>query len=126
VRLSSGHRKIILYSVPGKEPFRKRLQAAFGFRRMTTAMAIFEDPETAFAEGLNRARLNWCSAIWDCGQYAAPAPGFLRVRAASVPPDAAKPGMLASLNSPNILTQRLLITVPISLRRKTRYQRAKA
>jgi GNAT superfamily N-acetyltransferase len=47
VRLSAGHRKIILYSVPGKEPFYE----AFGFRRMTTAMAIFEDPAKAFRNG---------------------------------------------------------------------------
>ena len=39
VELSRGHRKIILYSVPGKEAFYRSL----GFRRMTTAMAIFED-----------------------------------------------------------------------------------
>jgi ribosomal protein S18 acetylase RimI-like enzyme len=42
-----GHRKIILYSVPGKEGFYERL----GFRRMTTAMAIFEDPAAAQARG---------------------------------------------------------------------------
>jgi ribosomal protein S18 acetylase RimI-like enzyme len=47
VRLSSGHKKIILYSVPGREKFYER----FGFRRMTTAMAIFEDPERALARG---------------------------------------------------------------------------
>jgi GNAT superfamily N-acetyltransferase len=52
VRLSAGHRKIILYAVPGKEPFYE----AFGFRRMTTAMAIFEDPAKAFRNGyLERA-----------------------------------------------------------------------
>jgi hypothetical protein len=32
-----------LDAVPGKEP----LHEAFGFRRMTTAMAIFEDPAGA-------------------------------------------------------------------------------
>ena len=47
VRLSASHRKIILYAVPGKEPFYE----AFGFRRMTTAMAIFENPDKAFARG---------------------------------------------------------------------------
>jgi predicted N-acetyltransferase YhbS len=47
LRLSSGHKKIILYAVPGKETFYER----FGFRRMTTAMAIFEDPASAFARG---------------------------------------------------------------------------
>jgi len=33
--------------VPGKEGFYER----FGFRRMTTAMAIFENPASAFARG---------------------------------------------------------------------------
>jgi ribosomal protein S18 acetylase RimI-like enzyme len=47
VRLSASHRKIILYSVPGREGFYE----GFGFRRMTTAMAIFEDPAKAFARG---------------------------------------------------------------------------
>ncbi|KWV58800.1 GNAT family acetyltransferase [Bradyrhizobium macuxiense] len=47
VRLSAGHRKIILYSVPDREPF----YASFGFRRMTTAMAIFADQAKAFAAG---------------------------------------------------------------------------
>lgn len=41
------HRKILLYAVPGKEPFYKR----FGFRRMCTAMAIFADPVQAAARG---------------------------------------------------------------------------
>lgn len=45
--LSQGHRKIILYAVPGKEGFYRR----FGFRRMTTAMAIFDDPAQATARG---------------------------------------------------------------------------
>jgi predicted N-acetyltransferase YhbS len=47
VELARGHRKIILYAVPGKEAFYKR----FGFRRMTTAMAIFDDPQAAAARG---------------------------------------------------------------------------
>lgn len=52
VRLCAGHRKIILYSVHGKEPFCE----AFGFRRMTTAMAIFENPAKAHRNGyLERA-----------------------------------------------------------------------
>jgi ribosomal protein S18 acetylase RimI-like enzyme len=42
-----GHRKVILYAVPGKEGFYRR----FGFQRMTTAMAIFEDPAQAAARG---------------------------------------------------------------------------
>ena len=47
VRLSASHRKIILYAAPGKEGLYKR----FGFRRMLTAMAIFEDSAKAFARG---------------------------------------------------------------------------
>ena len=47
VRLSAGHKKIILYSVPGKEPFYKK----FGFKRMRTAMAIFENQSLAQERG---------------------------------------------------------------------------
>ncbi len=47
VELSSGHKKIILYSVPGKEPFYKKL----GFKRMSTAMAIFENQAVAMERG---------------------------------------------------------------------------
>lgn len=47
VAASCGHRKIILYSVPGKEDFYRR----FGFRRMKTAMAIFENAEQAARNG---------------------------------------------------------------------------
>lgn len=45
--LSTGHKKIILYSVPGKEAFYKQL----GFKRMSTAMAIFENQDGALARG---------------------------------------------------------------------------
>lgn len=38
VELSQGHRKILLYSVPGKEAFYRK----FGFLRMKTAMGLFE------------------------------------------------------------------------------------
>ena len=48
VDLSKGHRKIILYAVAGKEPFYKK----FGFRRMKTAMAIFENQAQAAERGL--------------------------------------------------------------------------
>jgi len=41
------HRKIILYAVPGKEPFYR----GFGFRRMRTAMAIFENQAQALERG---------------------------------------------------------------------------
>jgi len=42
-----GHRKIILYSVPGKEGFYKKL----GFLPLLTGMAIFDDPAAAIARG---------------------------------------------------------------------------
>ena len=47
VERSRGHRKIILYAVPGKEAFYKKL----GFKRMTTAMAIFDDQALALERG---------------------------------------------------------------------------
>jgi ribosomal protein S18 acetylase RimI-like enzyme len=47
VALSQGHKKIILYSVPGREPFYRK----FGFRRMLTAMAIFENQPQALERG---------------------------------------------------------------------------
>jgi ribosomal protein S18 acetylase RimI-like enzyme len=47
MELSQGHKKIILYSVPGKEGFYRKL----GFLRMLTAMAIFQDQAAAIARG---------------------------------------------------------------------------
>lgn len=47
IAASQGHRKIILYAVPGKEAFYRR----FGFRRMRTAMAIFDNADQAAANG---------------------------------------------------------------------------
>jgi ribosomal protein S18 acetylase RimI-like enzyme len=47
VELSNGHTKIILYAVPGKEPLYRKV----GFKRMTTAMAIFEDQTRALEQG---------------------------------------------------------------------------
>lgn len=47
VERSRGHRKIILYAVPGKEPFYRK----FGFLRMKTAMAIFQNQEQQVARG---------------------------------------------------------------------------
>ncbi|CAN7259971.1 GNAT family N-acetyltransferase [Pseudorhodoferax sp. LjRoot39] len=47
VDAARGHRKILLYAVPGKEPFYRR----FGFLRMKTAMAIFENQEAQLAHG---------------------------------------------------------------------------
>lgn len=44
---SKEHKKIILYSVPGKESFYKKV----GFLRMLTAMAIFQDRESAIERG---------------------------------------------------------------------------
>ena len=46
--LSKGHRKIILYAAPGKDTFYLKL----GFKRMLTAMAIFENQEEAVRAGL--------------------------------------------------------------------------
>ncbi len=48
VKLSKGHKKIILYANPGRESFYKKL----GFKRMSTAMAIFENQEQALERGL--------------------------------------------------------------------------
>ena len=47
VEVSKGHKKIILYAVPGKESFYRK----FGFRRMLTAMAIFENQAQALERG---------------------------------------------------------------------------
>lgn len=44
---SRGHKKIILYAVPGKEPFYRK----FGFLRMRTAMAIFENQQLQVERG---------------------------------------------------------------------------
>jgi ribosomal protein S18 acetylase RimI-like enzyme len=48
VALSKGHKKILLYAAPGKEPFYRKL----GFKRMATAMAIFEREAEALRDGL--------------------------------------------------------------------------
>ncbi len=48
VELSKGHKKIILYAYPGKENFYRKL----GFKRMSTAMAIFENQNQALELGL--------------------------------------------------------------------------
>lgn len=47
LRQSEGHKKIILYSVPGSEAFYRK----FGFQRMRTAMAIFENQGVAMERG---------------------------------------------------------------------------
>lgn len=47
IETSRGHKKIILYAVPGKEPFYRRL----GFLRMKTAMAIFENQPQQLERG---------------------------------------------------------------------------
>ncbi len=47
VELCRGHKKILLYAVPGKEPFYRK----FGFVRMRTAMAIFENPRLMVERG---------------------------------------------------------------------------
>jgi ribosomal protein S18 acetylase RimI-like enzyme len=48
VELSQGHKKIILYAAPGKEPFYRKL----GFKRMATAMAIFKNQAQALENGV--------------------------------------------------------------------------
>lgn len=50
VELSRQHKKIILYAVPGKEAFYRKL----GFKRMTTAMAIFSNQTQALERGYVR------------------------------------------------------------------------
>ena len=45
---SKDHRKIILYAAPGKDAFYLKL----GFKRMLTAMAIFQDQAQAVKSGL--------------------------------------------------------------------------
>ena len=47
VERSRGHKKIILYAVPGKEAFYRK----FGFLRMKTAMAIFENQQQQLERG---------------------------------------------------------------------------
>jgi ribosomal protein S18 acetylase RimI-like enzyme len=47
VEASQDHKKIIIYAVPGKEPFYRR----FGFLRMKTAMAIFKNPQQQLESG---------------------------------------------------------------------------
>lgn len=51
LRQCEGHKKIILYSVPGSEAFYRK----FGFRRMRTAMAIFENQDVAMERGYSEA-----------------------------------------------------------------------
>ncbi len=48
LELSAGHKKIILYTFPGKEGFYKK----FGFKRMSTAMAIFDNQAKALEMGM--------------------------------------------------------------------------
>lgn len=48
VRHTRGHKRVLLFCSPGKESFYEQ----HGFRRMTTAMAIFDDEAQARAQGL--------------------------------------------------------------------------
>ena len=48
VNFSKDHKKIILYAARGKEPFYRKL----GFKRMTTAMAIFKNQAQALESGV--------------------------------------------------------------------------
>ena len=47
IEVSRGHKKVILYAVPGKEPFYRK----FGFLRMKTAMAIFDNQQQQLESG---------------------------------------------------------------------------
>jgi ribosomal protein S18 acetylase RimI-like enzyme len=47
VQLSQGHKKIILYAIPGKEGFYDKL----GFKKMNTAMAIFRNEDEMIKNG---------------------------------------------------------------------------
>lgn len=48
IKLSAGHKKIILYANPGKEGFYNKL----GFKKMNTAMAIFSNEKYAIESGV--------------------------------------------------------------------------
>ena len=48
VTKSAGHKKILLYAMPGKEDFYQKL----GFNKMNTAMAIFSNQKNAIDMGL--------------------------------------------------------------------------
>ncbi len=47
IQQSQGHKKIMLYANPGKEGFYKK----FGFKKMNTAMAIFQNEDEAIRKG---------------------------------------------------------------------------
>ena len=47
IEVSRGHKKVILYAVPGKEPFYRK----FGFLRLKTAMAIFDNQQQQLESG---------------------------------------------------------------------------
>ena len=48
IECSKSCKKIMLYAVPGKEAFYRKL----GFSKMKTAMALFKDADTAVAKGI--------------------------------------------------------------------------
>jgi ribosomal protein S18 acetylase RimI-like enzyme len=48
VRCTEGYKRVLLFCSPGKESFYEQ----HGFRKMTTAMAIFDDEKVARAQGL--------------------------------------------------------------------------
>jgi len=48
IKLSEGHKKVILYANPGREGFYNKL----GFKQMNTAMAIFSNEQYAIEVGL--------------------------------------------------------------------------
>ncbi len=48
---SKNHAKVILYANPGKEGFYEK----FGFKKMNTAMAVFENEQAAVKSGILKA-----------------------------------------------------------------------
>lgn len=87
VAQAAGHRKLLLYAVPGKEAFYER----FGFRRMRTAMAIFPDPAAAAARGYIDAQ-PLCLAPRAGGTAAAPNESGAAPGEASIPAPAHSSG----------------------------------
>lgn len=91
---SQGHRKIILYAVPGRESFYQQ----FGFKRMRTAMAIFENPEHAAHNGLiNFLEENMNDDLQDFKQFMKQREDALQV---FVEGDAGPLGKIATHTSP--------------------------
>ncbi|MFA7382612.1 MAG: GNAT family N-acetyltransferase [Desulfurivibrionaceae bacterium] len=67
VAWARGHRKILLYAMPGKEDFYR----SFGFQRMCTAMGIFADRGQAEAHGFLAADGPCCAPARSGGKSVA-------------------------------------------------------